>query len=325
MRCIISNTYNPYFNLSTEEYFLKNSEEEIFILYINEPCIVAGRHQNLLSEINLRFAIENKIKLVRRISGGGTVYQDYQNLNFSFINNCNSPEQLSYSRFANPVLVTLNGLGLNAEFSERNDIIIEKNKISGSAMHIYKKRVLSHGTLLFNTDLVRLSSALQNNNQKYTDKSIKSVRSMVANISYHMAKPISINDFAQDVFHGIISISPDPYIRPLGPGEEKSINQISMEKFETWEWIYGYSPKYEFNNRFQYSDINAKVGFLVEKGIIKEANINLYQGESTSFPKSFEFLINLKHDYYIICESIKEEFRSALPDINISEFCYNLF
>ena len=141
MRCIISNSSNPYFNLATEEYLLKNSTEEIFLIYINEPCIVVGKHQNLLSEINLKYALENRIKLSRRISGGGTVYQDGNNLNFSFIHNCPNLEKLNFTKFTNPVLEALIDMGLNAGFSGRNDLLIDSKKISGNAMHIYKTRV----------------------------------------------------------------------------------------------------------------------------------------------------------------------------------------
>jgi len=200
MRFLFSTSNNPYFNLSTEEYFLKNSKEEMFFLYINEPCIVVGKHQNLLSEINLQFVLENNIKLSRRISGGGTVYQDLNNLNFSYIHNCANIEQINYKKFTYPILESLRDMGLNVEFSDRNDLIIDTKKISGNAMHIFKTRVLSHGTLLFNTNLNQLSAALKNNPQKYIDKSIKSVRSKVTNISNYLNDPKSTDEFSLLLF-----------------------------------------------------------------------------------------------------------------------------
>ena len=142
MRFIYSVSNNPYFNLATEEYFLKNSKEEMFFLYINEPCIVVGKHQNILSEINLQFVNENNIKLSRRISGGGTVYQDLNNLNFSYLHNCANIEKINYKKFTYPILESLRDMGLNVEFADRNDLIIDTKKISGNAMHIFKTRVL---------------------------------------------------------------------------------------------------------------------------------------------------------------------------------------
>ncbi len=326
MRCIISKTNNPHFNLATEEYFLKNSDEEFFFIYINEPCIVVGKHQNLLSEINLRFALENKIQLARRISGGGTVYQDLNNLNFSFIHNCANLDQLNFTRFTYPVLEALKEMGLAAEFSGRNDLLIDTKKISGNAMHISRSRVLSHGTLLFNANLETLSAALRNNSQKYIDKSIKSVRSKVTNISNYFADSKSMDQFSQNLFQNIISKSTNPNFKSLDDQEKKSINRISTEKFETWEWIYGYSPNYVFQSSFRLSNRTVKLELKVEKGIIKNLSMNLDPNENPAFRHAFEALVNVKHDYQIICELFrKNEIINSVLNFNISEFCYSLF
>ena len=183
MRCFISNSSTPSFNLATEEYFLKNSSDDFFILYVNESCVVVGKHQNVLSEINLRYIIENRIKVARRISGGGAVFHDLSNLNFCFIQNCENREKINFQYFISPILESLNSLGLEVSFSGRNDLILKSTKISGNAMHIYKNRVLAHGTLLFDTNLHQLSNSLINNYKLFTDRSIKSVKSKVTNIS----------------------------------------------------------------------------------------------------------------------------------------------
>jgi lipoate-protein ligase A len=326
MRFIYSVSNNPYFNLATEEYFLKNSNEEMFFLYINEPCIVVGKHQNILSEINLQFVIENNIKLSRRISGGGTVYQDLNNLNFSYLHNCANIEKINYKKFTYPILESLRDMGLNVEFSDRNDLIIDTKKISGNAMHIFKTRVLSHGTLLFNTNLNQLSAALKNNPQKYIDKSIKSVRSKVTNISDYLSHPISMDEFSLLLFQKIMEKSISSDIQPITKFETESINQILKQKFETWDWIFGYSPKYIFKNSFPLLDRVVEFQLLVEKGIIRNVNSNTDQIENIVYHHAFEVLLNAKHDYQQIIELLTND--SVIKnhsEFNVPEFCEYLF
>ncbi len=326
MRCIISTSSNPHFNLATEEYLLKINKEEIFLLYINEPCIVVGKHQNLLSEINLQYVLENNIKLARRISGGGAVYQDLNNLNFSFIHNCSNLEQINFTKFTNPILKALQEMGLDASFSNRNDLLVDSKKISGNAMHIFKTRVLSHGTLLFNTDLNHLSSSLSNSSQKYIDKSIKSVRSKVANISNYLEYPKSINEFRQSLFQIITNKSENSSILPLTDQETESIVQISQIKFETWDWIYGYSPRYIFRNDFSLSNQKLMLELHVEKGIIKLVNKNTDSQQNAGLQRILEVLLNAKHDYKLIFELLKSDPKiNSMPHFNIPDFCISLF
>jgi lipoate---protein ligase len=326
MRSLFSTSNNPYFNLAAEEYFLKNSKEEMFILYINEPCIVVGKHQNLLSEINLQFVLENNIKLARRISGGGTVYQDLKNLNFCYLNNCENQEQINFKKFTYPVLESLRELGLNVVLSDRNDLTIDAKKVSGNAMHIFKNRVLSHGTLLFNTDLNHLSAALENNSLKYIDKSIKSVRSKVTNISNYLNYTKSIDEFSLHFFQNIIEKSDIYTIKPITESETESINQISKQKFETWEWVYGYSPKYIYRNSFPLSDRMVEFELLVEKGIIRNVISNIDQTENVIYRSAFDILLNAKHDYHQISDLLTEYFvTNNISKFNVPEFCRILF
>lgn len=326
MRSIISISSNPHFNLATEEYLLKNSTEEIFLIYINEPCIVVGKHQNLLSEINLQFSLENNIKLARRISGGGTVYQDYNNLNFSFIHNCANLEQINFTKFTYPILQALREMGLEVVFSGRNDLLIDSNKISGNAMHIFKTRVLSHGTLLFDTDLNKLSESLKNNPHNYIDKSIKSVRSKVINISNYLNNTISMEEFSQTLFKNIVSKSANSIVKPITAQESELINQISRDKFETWEWVFGYSPKYIFRNSFQLSAQMVSYELHVEKGIIKHVVTNTDLLEDTVYRHAFDLLENVKHDYHTIYELLKcNNTINENTSLNIRTFCNNLF
>ena len=323
MRCFISNSTVPNFNLATEEYFLKNSSEEYFILYINNPCVIVGKHQNLLSEINLQYLQENNIQLSRRISGGGAVYHDNNNLNFSFIHNCKNREEINYRTYTLPIQQALNEMGIQAEFSERNDLLLNTKKISGNAMHIFKTRVLSHGTILFNSDLMKLSSSLKNNSVKYIDKSVKSVRSQVTNIFDQFNIPITLEEFTQKIFQKIVSKNPVSRLEPLNSTEEKLILKTSIDKYETWEWTLGYSPKYLFTNKFRVLDIIIEIELFVERGIINTVNITTNNSDLIPI---FKELTNGKHDYNTI--KIKLESNptiNSMTKINISELCYELF
>lgn len=326
MRSIISTSSNPYFNLSTEEFLLKNTMEEVFLIYINEPSIVVGKHQNILSEINLQFSLENNIKLARRISGGGTVYQDFNNLNFSFIHNCTNLEQINFTKFTTPILEVLREMGLDVVFSGRNDLLIDSNKISGNAMHIFKTRVLSHGTLLFNTDLNKLSESLKIDTKKYIDKSIKSVRSRVTNISNYLKDAITMEEFSQELFGKIVGKSANSYVKPITDQETILINQISKEKFETWEWVFGYSPKYIFRNSFQYANQLITFDLHIEKGIIKHVELNSKEIKDHAILIAFNLLENVKHDYQTIYQLLEcKKTADETTTLNIKSFCDNLF
>ena len=324
MRCFISDSNDPYFNLATEEYLLKNYSDDILMFYINESCIVIGKHQNLLSEINLPFTIENNIKLARRISGGGTVYQDSNNINFSFIQNTSNTERINFEIFTAPIINTLKSLGLNAYFSERHDILIDDKKISGNAMHVYRNRVLSHGTLLYNSDLNHLSLALKNRPEKYVDKSIKSVKSKVANINTYLNSDLSTLEFTQMLLKAIMS---DVDLNTnLNLEEIKNINRLSDEKFKSWEWTYGYSPPYNFRNTMNI--INDEIEFTIEvnKGIIKNIEINCIGNNQNHYRNFFDSLIGIKHDYQSILRMMNNHnSKNLLVHVELSQLSRLLF
>ena len=293
------------------------------MLYINEPCIVVGKHQNLLSEINLPYSIENNIKLARRISGGGTVYQDSNNLNFSFIHNCPNLDQISFEKFTTPVLNALKEMGLNVQFSGRHDILIDDKKVSGNAMHVYRKRVLSHGTLLYNADLKQLSNALKTDPHKYLDKSIKSVRSKVTNISGYLPNFVPMEQFCEQLFHNILNQMTSPYIGDITLEETELIQKIAFAKFEIWNWIYGYSPKYIFQNSLKLSNELTPFELKIENGIIKSVNV---VSPDQVYKHAFELLREVKHDYYAIKEVLQNDvIITNTTSFNLSAFCDQLF
>lgn len=326
MLCLVSQSNDPYFNLATEEYMLKNSNDELFMLYVNNPSVVAGKHQNILSEINMPWILENNFFLARRITGGGTVYHDHGNLNFSFIFYCPNIEKIRYERFTLPIVQALNSLGIKAKFSGRNDLVIESYKVSGNAMHIYKNRVLSHGTLLYKSDLHNLSSALKNHPERYIDKSIKSIHSHVANISDYLFPPLSMDEFVTRVFGETCNHLVSPRTYTLNPSDTNEIEKLASEKFAAWDWIYGYSPKYIFENEIEFNGQSVHFQLNVEKGLIKNYDLKEDKNPDLQFKKIFDSLINVRHDYLALFEHFSE-FKPAdmKSHASVEEFCWHFF
>lgn len=273
MYYLVSQSNDPYFNISSEEYLLKNFTEEFFLLYINEPSIIVGKHQNTLSEINLDYVEANDIKVVRRLSGGGTVFHDSGNLNFCFIRNIAVNEDISFKRFTQPIVNALATIGIKATFSGRHDLLVNGKKISGNAMHVFKKRVLSHGTLLYTSQIGTLSRALKSNPSFFRDKSVKSNRSRVANISSFLASPPSIEEFTQQILGHIKAVNPDAKAYTFSDKDLAAVAQLQKEKFGTWEWNYGYSPKYTFRKDGVLDGKPASVNLKIEKGRINAVSL----------------------------------------------------
>ncbi len=246
MRCIFRTETNPYFNLAAEEFAFKNFSGNTFMLWVNDPAIIIGKHQNAFAEINHQFVEAKNIKVVRRISGGGTVYHDSGNLNFSFINNAEKSQTVDFSRFTLPIISVLGKLGVEAQIGLKNSIFIGQHKISGNAEHLYKNAVLHHGTLLYSSDLTVLEKAIRPPAIKFEDKAIKSVRSTVGNISDFMPSSVGMKEFSGFVFAEIINMNPGSYEYQFSPSDIDSINELAEKKYKTWEWNYGYSPAFQF-------------------------------------------------------------------------------
>lgn len=237
---------DPYFNLATEEYVLKEIPEDSFMLWRNAPSIIVGKHQNTLAEINVDYVKKNNIPVVRRLSGGGAVFHDLGNLNFTFIQSGESNLLVDFRKYTRPILDVLLKLGIDARFEGRNDLTIEGKKFSGNAEHVWKNRVLHHGTLLFSSEMADLSQALNVDPLKFSDKAVKSVRSRVTNISGHLKEPMNVLDFASLIQEHIVSVYPDATFYDLSDSDHERIKELVRSKYGTWEWNFGYSPNYNF-------------------------------------------------------------------------------
>ncbi len=269
MYLLISNSNDPHFNLATEEFLLKNSANDIIFLYQNKACIVVGKHQNAIAEINYRFVTENNIPVIRRISGGGTVYHDEGNINFTFLQNGETGKLVNFKAFIAPVAEFLNQLGVPAEIGSRNDILINGLKVSGNAEHIYKNRTLHHGTLLFSSTLTDLRNALHVTEGKYTDRSVKSVRSKVTNIRENLTMDLSADQFFKELTQFLQSYyNAMPF--ELSSEEIAKIQELAETKYKDWNWNFGYSPDYTFKNCINIGKVLISIELHVKKGKIKE-------------------------------------------------------
>jgi lipoate-protein ligase A len=272
MLCIHLKITDPYFCLAAEEYLLKNFPDDIFMLWQSENAVVVGKHQNAAAEINHRFVHENNIAVCRRISGGGTVFHDAGNVNFTFIKNVKSPAEISFKQFTAPVVEALSKLGIEATTSGRNDLLINGLKISGNAEHVYKNRVLHHGTLLFNSDLEKLGKAIKVTPGKYEGKAVQSNRSPVANISQFLQTPMTKEDFMRFLLNVQLE-KPENKMYFFSESDISATEKLATEKFRIWEWNFGYSPKYTFRNEVEIDGKLLSIRLVVEKGVIVEAEI----------------------------------------------------
>lgn len=300
---------NPKLNLALEEYALRNfsNNSDYLLFYINEPSIIIGRNQCTLEEINLDYVEEKNIHIVRRISGGGAVYHDFGNLNFSFMTDYEFNKLNNFKQFTAPIVKILNDMGIPAEMKGRNDIVAKDKKISGNAQFSSVKRMFSHGTLLFDSDLSEVSKALNVKMSKIQSKGHKSVRSRVANISEFLEKPMSTTEFRQKILDGLFSEKPNFEIYRLSDDEWKAVHQLKEEKYDNWDWNYGKSPKFDIQRtaKFKAGEIDLRIK--VKKGGAIE-NVKIYGDFFGKEPveKIEDALENVRYDKSDITEVIKE-------------------
>lgn len=267
--------HDPQINLAIEEYALKNLDinETYLLFYINAPSIIIGKNQNTIEEINTQYVEDNGIKVVRRLSGGGAVYHDLGNLNFSFITKDDGESFHNYKKFTEPVIEALHKLGVNAQLSGRNDIEVEGRKISGNAQFSTRGRMFSHGTLMFDSEIDHVVSALKVKKDKIESKGIKSVRSRVANISEFLNEKITIEEFRQMLLRYIFNTDGDIPEYVLTEKDWENIHELSKERYQNWDWNYGKSPKFNYQHTHRFPVGSIDVRLEVQRGMIENCKI----------------------------------------------------
>jgi len=305
---------DPHLNLALEEYALRNFnyDHDYLLFYINEPSIIIGRNQNTLEEINHEYVQEHDIHVVRRISGGGAVYHDIGNLNFSFITNYDKKSLNNFRKFTQPVIRVLQSMGVHAELSGRNDIQVDERKISGNAQFSSVDRMFSHGTLLFDSDLSEVTNALDVKMSKIESKGHKSVRSRVANISEFIDDPMETRTFREKLLQGLYEDQNDFETYHLTENEWQAVRDLKKEKYDQWDWNFGKSPTFNIqrSRRFDAGEVDLRLD--VENGHI--SNLKIYGDFFGKEPVENleELLQGIRYD--------REEIEQLLEPVNIEEY-----
>jgi len=309
---------DPTLNLAMEEYALKhlNPENTYFLFYINEPSIIIGKNQNTAEEINAAYVNDHNIQVVRRLSGGGAVYHDLGNLNFSFITKDDGDSFHNFRKFTEPVIEALKELGVNAELSGRNDILAEGRKISGNAQFSTKGRMFSHGTLLFNSNIDEVVNALNVKLDKIQSKGIKSIRSRVANIKEFLKEDITIEEFKDLLLQSIFKEHGSIERYEWSDEDIKNIKELADSRYRSWDWNYGKSPKCNIQQSKRFAAGQVDIRLEVNKGVIESVKIYgdfFGVGDVSDLEQT---LVGTKFD--------QQEIERKLQDVNLSYYFGNV-
>ncbi len=270
MQCIILPPSDPYFNLAADEFLLRNSDDEYFLLSINERSVITGKHQIPHRETDTRFVTEHEIPVIRRISGGGTVFHDPGNLNFSFILNSTEGKQIDFRKYTLPVISFLASLGIDARFEGKNDLKVGGLKISGNAEHVYRNRVLHHGTLLFKADLDLLRRCIRKDTSVYETRAVSSNPSPVTNLAGMLGTVRDTIHFRDLMLEWFLIYHPGSCKSTLSDDETRQIGELAETRYKSWEWTYAYGPPYRLIRGFRYGGREALCDLSVKDGIINQ-------------------------------------------------------
>lgn len=316
MRYIESISDDVYFNLALEEYIFNNLKDDTyFMLWKNHNSIVLGKHQNVFEEINIKAIEQNNIKVARRNTGGGTVFHDRGNLNYSVITDYDKNTFIDYDKFIIPVINALNSIGVKAEKRRTSDIAIDGKKISGSAQTIKGNRALHHGTLLFDADLTMLHDLLKTTEGKIESKSVKSVRSIVTNIKDHLRDEINIDEFQRLLINTMFSGNAGKY--EINEEQIKTIQELAENKYSKWEWNFGASPDFSYEKESEILGDKINVKLFVKKGVITNCNV---QGNNIPCNDLQEHITDSRYSYMNIVNKLKEiSFFKNMKNLNYEE------
>jgi lipoate-protein ligase A len=315
MKFIENTSIDPHYNLAFEEYIFKylNEDEDFVLLWRNGPSIIVGKNQNTVEEINMEFVKENNINVVRRVTGGGAVYHDLGNLNFSFIAKADSNEKIDFKTYNVPIIKALEKLGVKCELSGRNDLVIDGKKFSGIAQSITKGKVLNHGTLLFDSKLETLSKALNVKRDKIESKGIKSVESRVTNIKAYVKEDVDVLEFKNLLLTNIFEYFNEPIeTYELSQEDKENIQKMVDERYGTWEWNYGRSPKFNYKGYKRFAGGCVEARLQVENGLVDNCKIYGDFFAKGDISVLEDRLKGIKYDF--------DEVKESLSDFSVEEY-----
>ena len=272
MLSIIDNHTDPYWNLAAEEYLLGKFDCPVFRLWRNSPAVIVGRNQNALAEINREYIESKGIAVVRRLSGGGAVYHDLGNVNYTFIDACSRRESSEemFRRFTAPVIAALAELGVDAKLEGRNDLLIDGRKFSGNAIYVRGGRVMHHGTMLFSSSLEDMAAALSSDTSKFTGRAVASRRSRVTNIIEHLDRPMTAEAFMEFIGN---EVAKEAEVNAYTPGDILAIDRLADGKYRKNEWNFAAGPAYSYSRTAHFPCGTLTLNAKIEKGRIEDMTI----------------------------------------------------
>jgi lipoate-protein ligase A len=315
MLYIRNDSNDPYFNMALDEYVVKHLDpsNDYFYFYQNKPAVIIGRNQNTIEEVDSEYVKNHDITVVRRMSGGGAVYHDLGNINFTFVVDYQKEDFNSIERFAKAIIKALGKFGVYAEFSGRNDITIEGKKFSGNAQYVTKKRILHHGTLLFDSDLTVLTKALHVKPEKIKSKGIKSVKSRVTNVKDYLKTDVTVREFKELLLKYVFEVEGNELREyQLTPEDMANIMGLRNEKYSTWDWNYGNAPEFDLTRSCRFDGGEVQVHMNVREGIITDIK---FFGDFMSMRDITEVEEKLKGQKFR-----QQDVRDALLQIDLKEY-----
>ncbi|MDR3552861.1 MAG: lipoate--protein ligase [Clostridia bacterium] len=312
MMLILNDRTDAYFNLALEEYLLTHFDDNCIALWRNGPSVIVGKNQNTLEEINRAFVEEHDIRVVRRLTGGGAVFHDEGNINFTYIEACGAGRFNDYAHFTRDIIGFLKTFGVEAALSGRNDLTVDGKKFSGNAQCIRCGKILHHGTLLFSADLTDLVGALNANPLKMESKGIKSVSSRVANLADHLGVKMDAVEFKSRLEQYLLSVYDDLHAHELTPEDIAAVEALVREKYGTWAWNFGASPEYNYKNAARFEGGIVEVRLRVAGGVIRSADISGDFFGARDIGEVVKALVGVRHEH--------EQIESALEGFDLGEY-----